>query len=81
MLVVGCYNCCFDFTVSFQYTIREAAKAAGLWEKAPYMEDIPPDVMTKFYDAVSIKHMANCDVLHLGQNVSKFSILLQSPTM
>jgi hypothetical protein len=36
-----------------QYTVREAAKYSGLWEKAPYMEEISSDVFKKFYDHVS----------------------------
>lgn len=35
-----------------QYTVREAAKFSGLWEKAPYME-IGSDAFRKFYDHVS----------------------------
>ena len=34
---------------SYQYVVREAAKAAGLWEKAPYMEEISTDPSKYYY--------------------------------
>ena len=46
ILVVCTYN-------TVQYTIREAAKVSGLWDKAPYMEEISPESFRKFYDHVS----------------------------
>ena len=43
---------CF-FILHIQYTIRESAKVAGLWEKAPYMNQISPASLCKFYKSVS----------------------------
>ena len=37
-----------------QYTIREAAKTAGIWDKAPHISEIPAQVLNKFHDAVSL---------------------------
>ena len=43
------------FLIHLQYTIREAAKAAGLWDKAPYMEEISPQAFRAYFDYVSIE--------------------------
>lgn len=36
-----------------QFAVREAAKEVGLWDKAPYLENIPPKIMEDFYKTVS----------------------------
>ena len=35
-----------------QYTVREAAKSVGLWDTAPQLEEISPERMAEFYEAV-----------------------------
>ena len=35
-----------------QYTLREAAKSVGLWDTAPQLEEISPERMAEFYEAV-----------------------------
>ena len=48
------YACIINSTyLCMQYTVCEAAKFSGLWEKAPYMEDISSDALKEFYDHVS----------------------------
>ena len=41
--------CCF---LCMQYTVREAAKKANLWDSAPYMDSISPAEMNIFYESV-----------------------------
>ena len=36
-----------------QYTVREAAKSAGIWDAAPTMEEITPQHMENFNSVVS----------------------------
>ena len=38
----------------WQYTVREAAKAADLWNSAPYLDEISPEQMQRFYDVVCL---------------------------
>ena len=38
----------------WQYTVCEAAKAADLWNSAPYLDEISPEQMQRFYDAVCL---------------------------
>ena len=47
---------CFFFVSVFpwQYTVREAAKAADLWNSAPYLDKISPEQMQRFYGAVCL---------------------------
>ena len=35
-----------------QYVVRQASKAAGLWNSAPLHDEITPIVMQKFQDVV-----------------------------
>lgn len=41
--------CCL---LCMQYTVREAAKKANLWDSAPYMDSISPAEMNIFYESV-----------------------------
>ena len=43
----------FDILIVLQYTVREAAKVANLWETAPYMDEISSAALQTYYEAVS----------------------------
>jgi len=39
---------------SLQYAVRESAKAAGFWNKAPELKNIPAGELCLFYKHVSV---------------------------
>ena len=41
--------------IYLQFAIREAAKASGIWNKAPYLEDMPAQVLGKFLSNRKLK--------------------------
>ena len=49
-----------------QYTVREAAKSVGLWDTAPQLEEISPECMAEFYEAVCHHHALILYNLMLG---------------
>lgn len=52
--------------LNMQYTVREAAKSAGIWEAAPTLEEITPQQMEKFNSVVSSGTMQQDLVLVAG---------------
>ena len=43
------------YNVLLQYTVREACRAAGIWEKAPSLSQITQAELQKFFETV--KHI------------------------
>ena len=58
---------CYFFVSVFpcQYTIREAVKAADLWNSAPYLDEISPEQMQRFYDTVCLIYGEHCSVARI----------------
>ena len=60
--------------VPIQFTVREAAKVAGIWDTAPCIHEITSEQWKAFSDAVSICKYLCCEAyeMQMYQVISRF---------